>query len=162
MEFCFAIWISFARVSSNGKQFFHMKWQNVFTSAVCHNKRKSFRTYYTNKVSQSLTDVRRYLLLKKCTLYQGNFPLQYFLFLEMLPLEFQHLIQHVQRVPHLRTFHYRGFHYRGFHYRDFWLMYMQVGDFRVSRGPHSAPLTRISCNPFFFKSQNRGPSVIMN
>ena len=35
----------------------------------------------------------------------------------------------VQRVPHLR-----GFHYHGSHYRNFCLMYVQVGDFRVSRG----------------------------
>ena len=36
----------------------------------------------------------------------------------------------IQGVPHLR-----GFHYCGSHYRGFWLMYGQVEDFRVSRGP---------------------------
>ena len=55
----------------------------------------------------------------------------------------------IQGVPHLR-----GFHYRGSHYRDFWLMYAQVGDFRVSRGPPIVPLTLISRNAVFFKSQN--------
>ena len=63
----------------------------------------------------------------------------------------------IQGVPHLR-----GFHYRGSHYRDFWLMYMQVGDFCVSRGCPIIPLTQISCNAGFFKSQNQrkvGPSV---
>ena len=30
------------------------------------------------------------------------------------------------------------------HYRNFWLMYKQVGDFRVSRRPPTVPLTRIS------------------
>ena len=44
----------------------------------------------------------------------------------------------VQGVPHLR-----GFYYRGFHYRNFWLMYTQVGDFRVSIGPPTVPLTGI-------------------
>ena len=38
MEFCFAIWISFARVSSNGKHFFHIKWQNVFRFAIIKEK----------------------------------------------------------------------------------------------------------------------------
>ena len=33
-------------------------------------------------------------------------------------------------------------------------MYVQVGDFRVSRGLTTVPLTRISCNTFFSKSQN--------
>ena len=33
-------------------------------------------------------------------------------------------------------------------------MYTQVGDFRVSRGPPTVPLTQILCNTFFFKSQN--------
>ena len=55
----------------------------------------------------------------------------------------------LQGVPHIR-----GFHYRGSHYCNFWLMYVQVGDFCVSRGPPTVPLTRISCNAFFFKSQN--------
>ena len=45
----------------------------------------------------------------------------------------------LQGVPHLH----------GFHYCDFWLMYMQVWDFRVSRGPLTVPL-----NTVFFKSQN--------
>ena len=55
----------------------------------------------------------------------------------------------IQGVPHLR-----GFHYCGSHYRDFWLMYAQVGDFCVSRGPPTVPLTQISHNTVFFKSQN--------
>ena len=56
----------------------------------------------------------------------------------------------VQGVPHLR-----GFHYCRSHYRDFWLMYAQVGNFRVSRGPHTVPLTLIlRKNAVFFKSQN--------
>ena len=33
-------------------------------------------------------------------------------------------------------------------------MYVQFGDFRVSRGPTTVPLTRISCNMVFSKSQN--------
>ena len=51
---------------------------------------------------------------------------------------------HLQGVPHLHGFHYLGF----------WLMYVQVGDFRVSRGISTVPLTQISCNTVFFKSQN--------
>ena len=47
-------------------------------------------------------------------------------------------------VPHFRSVHYRGSHYCGF-----WLIYTQVGDFPVSRGPPSVPLTQI-----FFKAQN--------
>ena len=31
-------------------------------------------------------------------------------------------------------------------YHGFWLMYLQVGDFRVSRGTTTVPLTQISCN----------------
>ena len=53
----------------------------------------------------------------------------------------------VQGVPHLC----------GFHWRNFWLMYilyMQGGDFRVSRGPPTVPLTWILHNAFLFKSQN--------
>ena len=42
----------------------------------------------------------------------------------------------------------------GFHYHGFWLMYVQVGDFRASRGPTTVPLTRISCNTVFSNSQN--------
>ena len=41
-------------------------------------------------------------------------------------------------VPHLR-----GFHYLGSHYCNFCLMYTQVGDFRISRGLHTVPLTQI-------------------
>ena len=37
--------------------------------------------------------------------------------------------------------HLRGFHYRGSHYRNFWLMYVQVGDFCVSRRPPTVPLS---------------------
>ena len=33
-------------------------------------------------------------------------------------------------------------------------MYVQVGDFRVSRGPPTVPLMQISCDTVFFKSQN--------
>ena len=33
----------------------------------------------------------------------------------------------------------------------FWPMYVQVGDFLVSRGPPTVPLTQISCNIFFFE-----------
>ena len=50
--------------------------------------------------------------------------------------------------------HLRGFHYHGSHYRDFWLMYTQVGDFRVNRGPPTVPLTRILHNAVFSKPQN--------
>ena len=39
-------------------------------------------------------------------------------------------------------------------YHGFWLMYVQVGYFRVSREPLTVPLTQISCNTFFSKSQN--------
>ena len=63
----------------------------------------------------------------------------------------------LQRVPYLRVFHYRGSHYR-----DFWLMYAQVGDFRIGSGPPTVPITQILRNAVFFKSQNprkRGPSV---
>ena len=56
--------------------------------------------------------------------------------------------QVLQRVPHLR-----GFHYRGSHYRNFWLMYAQVEDFRVSRGPPTVLLTQILRYAGFFKSQ---------
>ena len=42
----------------------------------------------------------------------------------------------MQGVPHLQV------------------MYMQVGDFDVSRGLITGPLTRISCNTVFSKSQN--------
>ena len=55
----------------------------------------------------------------------------------------------IQRVPHLD-----GFQYRGSNYRNFWLMYVQVGDFCVSRGLTTVPLTRISCNTVFSESQN--------
>ena len=55
----------------------------------------------------------------------------------------------IKGVPHLR-----GFHYCGSHYCNFWLMYAQVGDFRVSRGPPRVLLTRILRNVVFFKSQN--------
>ena len=54
----------------------------------------------------------------------------------------------VQGVPHLHANHYHGFHYHGF-----WLVYMQVGDFCVSRGFTTVPLTRILCNTVFSKSQ---------
>ena len=50
--------------------------------------------------------------------------------------------------------HSRGFHYRESHYRVFWLMYVEVGDSCICRGPHTVPLMRISCNAVFFKSQN--------
>ena len=43
-------------------------------------------------------------------------------------------------------------------------MYAQVGDFQISRGPPTVPLTGISRNTFFLKSQNphmRGPSVTL-
>ena len=40
------------------------------------------------------------------------------------------------------------------HYQDFWLMYAQVGDFPISRGPPSVPLTQISCKTLLSKSQN--------
>ena len=33
-------------------------------------------------------------------------------------------------------------------------MYVQVRDFCVSKGPPTVPLTRISCNTVFSKSQN--------
>ena len=66
----------------------------------------------------------------------------------------------LQGVPHLR-----GFHYRRSQYQCFWLMYVQVGDFCVSRGPPTVPLMRISCNVVYFKSQNprkAGPYVCSN
>ena len=50
----------------------------------------------------------------------------------------------IQGVPHLRSFHYHRSHYHGF-----WLKYVQVGDFCISRGPPTVPLTRISCNTVF-------------
>ena len=55
----------------------------------------------------------------------------------------------IQGVPHLR-----GFHYRGSHYRNFWLMYVQVGDFHISKGPLTVPLMRILRNVVFLKFQN--------
>ena len=55
----------------------------------------------------------------------------------------------IQGVPHLH-----GFHYRWSQYRSFCLMYSQVGDFRVSRGPPTVLLMQLSCNKVFFKSQN--------
>ena len=48
-------------------------------------------------------------------------------------------------VPHLR-----GFHYRRSHYRDFWLMYVQVGDFHVSRGPPTVLLSQVLHNVAHF------------
>ena len=39
-------------------------------------------------------------------------------------------------------------HLRGFHYRNFWLMYAQVGDFRVSRGPPTVVTNQSSVLPF--------------
>ena len=134
MEFCFAIWISFVRLSSNGKHFFFTSNGKMFShlhlpSAVCHNKRNSFRTYYTNKVSQSLTDGDIFCL-KSAPYTRGiSHHCNTFYFQKSCRWKFQH----VQKVPHLR-----GFHYRRFHYRDFWLMYAQVGYFCVSRGPHQA------------------------
>ena len=56
-----------------------------------------------------------------------------------------------------------GFHYSGSRYRNFWLMNAQVGDFSISRGPPSVPLTQISRKAVFVKSQNprtQGPSVL--
>ena len=55
--------------------------------------------------------------------------------------------------------YYRGsltfsFHYRESHYGNFWLKYVQVGDFLISRGRPTVPLTGIVCNADFFKSQN--------
>jgi hypothetical protein len=44
----------------------------------------------------------------------------------------------VKGVPHLRSFHYLGSHYC-----NFWLMYTQVGDFCVNRGPSTVPLIQI-------------------
>ena len=55
----------------------------------------------------------------------------------------------LQGVPHLLSFHYRRSHHR-----NIWLMYAQVRDFCVSRGSSTVPLTQISCNLVFFKSQN--------
>ena len=54
------------------------------------------------------------------------------------------LIQ-IQGVPHLRKKSLR----RGPLLPRFWPMYAQMGDFRVSRGPPTVPLTRISHNVFF-------------
>ena len=58
-----------------------------------------------------------------------------------------------QQLRHIQG-HLWSFQYCGSHYRDFWLMYAQVGDFRISRGPSTVPLTRISRNSVLFKSQN--------
>ena len=41
------------------------------------------------------------------------------------------------------------------HYCNFWLMFVQVGDFCVGRGSLTVPLTGISCNAVFCKSQNK-------
>ena len=38
-------------------------------------------------------------------------------------------------------------------------MYVQVGDFRASRGPTTVPLTQISCNMVFSKYQNARKEV---
>ena len=54
------------------------------------------------------------------------------------------LHQGLQGVPHLHDFHYCGSHYR-----SFWVMYTQVGDFRISRGPPTVLLTRILHNAVF-------------
>jgi hypothetical protein len=57
----------------------------------------------------------------------------------------------LQGVPHLHKNH------------DFWLRYVQVGDFHISRGFTTVPLTQISCNTFFFPiikmRVKPGPSV---
>ena len=42
----------------------------------------------------------------------------------------------------------------GFTTTIFWLMCVQVGDFCASRGLPTVPLTRISCNTVFSKSEN--------
>ena len=59
----------------------------------------------------------------------------------------------IQGVPHLRGFHYRG---SG-------LMYVQVGDFLVSRLPTTVPLMRILRNVVFSSPTicvSQGPSVL--
>ena len=59
----------------------------------------------------------------------------------------------MQGVPHLR-----GFHYPGSHYPGFLLMYMQVGDFSISR----VPLMQILRNTVFSSPKiriRRGTSV---
>ena len=56
----------------------------------------------------------------------------------------------IQGVPHLHKNHKHGFHYH-----SFWLMYVQVWDFCISRGPLQYHyVTRISCTTVFSKSQN--------
>ena len=50
----------------------------------------------------------------------------------------------LQGVPHLR-----GFHYHGSHYSILCLMYSQLGDFCVSRGPPTVPLMQILLNTVF-------------
>ena len=55
----------------------------------------------------------------------------------------------LQGVPHLHENHKHGFHYQGF-----WLIYLQVGDFCISRGSPTFPITQILRNSFFFKAQN--------
>ena len=57
-------------------------------------------------------------------------------------------------VPHFRGFHLHNFHYGRSHNWGFWLMYVQVGDFHVSRGSPTVQLTQILHNAVFFKSQN--------
>ena len=64
----------------------------------------------------------------------------------------------VQGVPHLR-----GFHYRGSHYRDIWLIYVQVGGFRVSRGPPTVLVNQMLCDAFFSSPKiqvRRRPSLL--
>ena len=44
------------------------------------------------------------------------------------------IVNNLQGVPQLH-----GFHYRRSHNSNFWLMYSQVGDFCISRGPPTCP-----------------------
>ena len=55
---------------------------------------------------------------------------------------------------HLASVTQCHFHYLGYHFHDFSLMYVQVGDFGISRGPPTVPLMQILHNVFLFKSQN--------
>ena len=67
-------------------------------------------------------------------------------------------VSFLRRLVHVRW--YRGsppltrFSLTRIPFSRFWLMYAQVGDFCVSRGHPTVPLTQISRNAVFFKSQN--------
>ena len=57
--------------------------------------------------------------------------------------------QQIMGVPRLHENDWHGFQYHGF-----WLMYVQWGNFCISRGFTTVPLTQILRNTIFSKSQN--------